>query len=558
MVEPTEDLYDDEDCTCRPCAAFANEHRTRLERELGIVVNPETFHQDIVAKCKESLFFTGVFLCGFDKLSTGLHKPMADWLQRGLAEGHRRFFILTPRGHLKTTLFNQAYAIWRLINDSEQRLLMVMCSTELAEEKLGVVKRIVFNDQFQHFFPHLIPDRNRVTWTASGMELPRTGNWDVPSYKAAGLDAKKTGGHFTEHIFDDLIDGERNDLTVESNKAQRFLKQSNPLWVSRKTGIRIIIGTLWPCPFYTDLLEDDSYQRLILGARVDSRYREFMSDMGLESNLKNGDPIFPEEETHETLEFALKDMGEFDFAHQILNIIVSEGLRTFRREDMQFYTRRSDSCVIDNVVFPIRSMRRTLTIDPATGENTRTDQSAIVVCGYVPASGMAFVLDEWQGRVLQHELIERTLNMAKRWNVDVIAPEEVSYQATMKYYLRQRMLERGLRFSINPVRPGNVKKGKRLLDALQPFIRNRQVYFHEDHKELIDELCALNIVGGKVIGRSPNLADALAYHPNFWLRTVFDRSPDQDAIEYDEDADLQDVKAMYALRCSSGQMRATL
>jgi hypothetical protein len=121
------------------------------------------------------------------------------------------------------------------------------------------------------------------------------------------------------------------------------------------------------------------------------------------------------------------------------------------------------------------------------------------------------------------------------------------------------MLERGLRFTIHPVKPGNTKKGKRILDALQPFIRNRQVYFHKDHKELIDELCALNIIGGKVIGRSPNLADALAYHPNFWIRTVFDRSSiDADAIEYDEDADLQDVKAMYALRCSSGQTRATL
>lgn len=546
------------DGVCKACADAAERHGPDLEKKYGFRVNPETLHQDIVQKCKDSLFFTGVFLCGFTKLSSGLHKPMADWLQKGLKDGHRRFFILTPRGHLKTTLFNQAYAIWRLINDPEQRLLMVMSSTELAEDKLSVVQQIIFNQQFQHFFPHLVPDRSRVRWNASDLEIVRTGAWDAPSYRAVGRDKKKTGGHFTEHIFDDLVDGENEDLTVESKRAQRLLRQSNPLWVSRKKGVRLIIGTLWPCPFYTDLLDDDSYHKLVLGVRVDSRYRDWLRSMGLESPLEDGSPIFPEEESEETLDFAFRDMGEFDYAHQMLNIIVAEGMQSFRREDIQFYERRADSCLIDNVAFPIRQMKRTLTLDPATGENSRTDQSAITVCGYVPSNGIAFVLDQWQGRVLQHELIERTLDLASRWNVDTIAPEEVSYQATLKYYLRQRMLERGLRFTISPVKPGNTKKGKRIIDALQPFIRNRQVYFYKNQKELIDELCALNIVGGKVIGRSPNLVDSLAYHPKFWLRTIWDRDSVNPEIEFDDDADLKDVSALYALRCSSGQVGAML
>jgi hypothetical protein len=54
------------------------------------------------------------------------------------------------------------------------------------------------------------------------------------------------------------------------------------------------------------------------------------------------------------------------------------------------------------------------------------------------------------------------------------------------------------------------------VDSLQPFVRNQQVYFTKGQRKLISELLNLQVVGGKVVGKSPNLADSLAYHVEYW------------------------------------------
>ena len=55
------------------------------------------------------------------------------------------------------------------------------------------------------------------------------------------------------------------------------------------------------------------------------------------------------------------------------------------------------------------------------------------------------------------------------------------------------------------------------MDALQPFVANGQVHVLKKHnRTLVDEMCSMTVEKGKVIGRSPNLADSFAYHPIFW------------------------------------------
>ena len=128
-----------------------------------------------------------------------------------------------------------------------------------------------------------------------------------------------------------------------------------------------------------------------------------------------------------------------------------------------------------------------------------------------------FVLDVWQGRVLPDVLIQKIIEMAGRWKPNRVAPEDVSYQMTLKHFLRKEMIQQGVMFNINPVKPGRVGKGRRIMDALQPFVANNQVHVLKQHdRSLVSELVAMQVVGGKVVGRSPNLADSLAYHAEMW------------------------------------------
>ena len=180
---------------------------------------------------------------------------------------------------------------------------------------------------------------------------------------------------------------------------------------------------------------------------------------------------------------------------------------------------------------PLSDLYITMTIDPATGEHDRTDQSAITVCGFDKKTGIIFVLDVWQSRCLPNILIDQIITMAQKWSPHVVSPEDVSFQKTLKHFLFQEMRNRNVKFRIKPVSPGRVGKGRRILDALQPFVANQQLYVLRSHdSSLVSELVALQVVKGKVVGRSPNLADSLSYHTQFWRNIE-----QQSAIEDDDD-----------------------
>ena len=160
-----------------------------------------------------------------------------------------------------------------------------------------------------------------------------------------------------------------------------------------------------------------------------------------------------------------------------------------------------------------------MVIDPATGEGKKSDETAIVVVGFDAPTGYAFVLEAWAARILQTKLIDVIFDFAEKWNVPVVSPEDVSYQKTLKQFLRQVMRDRGAKFTVKPVRPEkNMGKGTRI-EALEPFVRAGQICVRlPKMRKLVKEADTVVISRGRVQGRSPNLLDALAYHVPDWTK----------------------------------------
>ncbi len=163
---------------------------------------------------------------------------------------------------------------------------------------------------------------------------------------------------------------------------------------------------------------------------------------------------------------------------------------------------------------------------------------------------MIFLLDAVQGRWLPDELIDRIIGAIRRWKPHVVAPEDVAFQKTLKHFLKQEMTRQGVGARIQPVKPGRTGTGRRILDALQPFVAGGQLFVQKAHdRTVVDELCSLQVVGGKVVGRSPNLADSLSYHSEFWrgleLRQIEVEDPEEDRVK---DAH-EDVTPQYGLKC---------
>jgi hypothetical protein len=112
------------------------------------------------------------------------------------------------------------------------------------------------------------------------------------------------------------------------------------------------------------------------------------------------------------------------------------------------------------------------------------------------------------------------------------------------------MREYGKYFKIVPVKPGPKSKGARILKSLQPFVQSHQLHFQKGQWQLISELLNAQIIGGKVIGRSPNRIDSLAYHKWFWKGGPAYRETVEDDLDY-VDAFRGKPAVAYGLECST-------
>lgn len=495
----------------------------------------------IVSRCLESPLWTGIYLCGFDKLGSQLHLSIAEWFVKKLNNGTKRFMIMVPRGSLKTTLFGTATIVWRNIVDKEARTLLVMASSSEAAKTGEAVKQVHMSDQMKHFFPGRVHDSKKHVGKSGYMGLDRNGVYREHTLEARGATSAMTGGHFTWQIFDDLIDENMAKSDTDQDRVIRFFRGATNMFVDKMNDVRIVIGTLWEGLFYEWLLEDSGimkyYEQLVIGAEVDHRFRKFLADIGKSTTLQDGDPIWPENESKESLEYTKIEEGPLIYARQMLNIKTTDEDRRFRKEDFQYYYLSQDNktCIVHregkdgrDFTVPVSRMFRTMVIDPATGEGKKTDDSAISVVGQDSDTGLIFVLDEWAWKVQPHALIEQIIDMAIKWNPHKIGPEDAGYQKVFKRFLLQAMVARGLSWHIDPVKHHGRSKITRI-DALQPFVRNRQIYVQREHFKLVDELCSLQVIRGELLGKSPNRADALAYHVDFWRPMVVykrDEGPD--------------------------------
>jgi phage terminase large subunit-like protein len=438
-----------------------------------------------------------------------------------------------------------------------------MSSSDMAAEKMGMIQEVFDRTKLQHFFPEVVPEPNTHKRTAHLFEIPHTKNVGEPSIKALGLASRIVGGHFDIIVADDIVDGQAEDSESQMEKATKWIKRSNPLFDNRAKGVRIVVGTYWPGGFYEGILDPDvkNYEKLVLGCFVDERYMELMQDVGIETELEIGDPIFPERETLEAIADAREDMGEWDFAHQMLNIRADDSLRYFDKDHIKYYklSPEGNALIFTEKTDPapqrilLRDLYRVITVDPATGEGKRTDESALIVCGHDKRGGRMFVLDTWHGRLLPSGLAEMILAYASKWHPHVIAPEDVAFQKSMKYFIKNLMNDRREHYNIIPVKPGNKSKVYRIIEAFQPFVRRGQVFFAPNQTALLNEMLNLQIIEGKrFAGKSPNMVDALAYQVDFFRMKTYDTmGSDEEDIAEDFAWQRVDKTPAYGLECET-------
>lgn len=515
-------------------------------------------HKEIRQSFRSSLYLTAVSLCGFNSKNYGsspntfFHLQALNWIQQKIESGKTRILVMWPRGHLKTSLVTVALSIWQIIRDRNTRGFIVHKLPTESQNFLSMVRAILLSEEFRHFFPDISPFEriknqvdefgNPIRWKKDEIDCIRDRYHPQATVTAKGLRSSLEGTHPLWVIADDIVDRHVTESPSLMQKAISFREQIGQILEDPKTGLFVVVGTLWPGGFYEPILAGDEYEKFVVGCYVDSRLRSLIN---VPDSVKDGSPIFPERYTKEELERLEKEMGSYTFAHQFLNHLTSRASAVFKAEQFRkYFLNELDGTIqyvdaryrgkIDRVLRVQDATHLTLTVDPSMG--TGKDESAITVLAAFMREGLIFEIDRWHGYESPVRLVERICEMAEKWGVKEVGVEAAGFQTLLKQWLFRRMTERTQNFRIVELRPKLRKKSSRIISALQPWVESGRFFVREGHEDIIMEAVRYNPDN---IQAKDNILDSLAYHLDMWevrLRPRKQKTDEElaDDIEFDD------------------------
>lgn len=466
---------------------------------------------------KADFFWFAKYPCGFTWLRWDLHGPLAyawsvpngtAWRPRGDAVSPLRRYgrfraAAIPRGHLKTSLLTQAYGMWRVVRNVEERVLVYTMHYDFAAVIMNYI-RTTFEGGGHHgaFFLQLYGDivpsaTDRKKWGTNDLTLNREGAYSDPTFKARGIGSRVTGGHHTLQLIDDLVGEDLNKTAMA--KVLRDFDNLEPLYHSLALGERRFVGTPWA--FFDPI----SYI---------SNPRNFGADVmvaRLSWKKPDGSLIFPPIPSHpelggcdlETAE-RIRKRNSWFFSCQYECWPKAEGkigftrdwFRYFRQRGDYFYELDKDGTEVRRIA--IADCNTFILIDPNTGreesgkgggadanmpvESNNDFAAWIVVC--VDKDNRWFIPRALRWRCNIDEFVDKTFEMVDVWKPKKVCIEQRAAQILFVKIFRDQFNMGRKPFVIDDWAGGNATKQARI-KALIPYYSNGRIWHRDSDNEIV-------------------------------------------------------------------------
>ena len=473
----------------------------------------EKERKELREKVSSDLYLLTKGILGYRELVPGLHKRLAEFITT--APQHRA--IVLPRGHFKTTVSTKGFVVWLTLPDTtgqwkalfpfkgpNVRVLIVSANFSNASKMLREIREQYESNQLlRALFPELIPNIRKVKWNDGEFCLARSATHSEATVTAFGIGGKAASTHYDVIIIDDPIDPENKAVPSkeEIDRATEFADTTNPLLNSPKEGIVQHIGTRWAYWDYLAHIAEKLPRSAVFEEKAIREGRWDVgaptSESGIYGQFVEGEPLFPERFSLETLSKIRRDSGDYSFSSQYLNDPVPSEQLVFRPQDDRFFER------LPNL---ITGLNFYVLVDPAISTKKQACRTAIVRVA-VHSSGAYYIDDYFVGRITNHETIQRTCEMVTR----SVAPpkscgvEAVAYQEALKNDLEREFIQRGIHTVVEPVRPGSNESKEMRIQSLQPIHQRAQFFIRTWMDELLLEMRQFPF------GKYVDILDAISY-----------------------------------------------
>jgi len=367
---------------------------------------------------KEDLFFFAYFVLGLKFLNNKFGVARCYEVQ----SEYNYCVDLWARGHYKSTIKTFVLPLWRVINDPEDRQSIYSHTREQAIAfNMRIKNELENNDFLKATFDDVFysdPLNQSPLHKNTAIIVKRKGNYNEATFEANGLlKGMPTGKHYTFSNYDDLVTEKSVMNTEAKNLIEERFGLSRNLVAERE--VATVSGTFYSHDdLYVKLSKNPLWKTRIYPGTVDGR--------------ADGEPVLW---TREQMQRKRQEMGEYEFATQILLKPVPDAQIAFRREWLRFYDE-----------MPRVPMRVYMIVDPSGdikyNRYSTTDWCVVIILG-IDQFNNRYVLDIVRDRLSLSQRWETVKRMALKWTPCVIGYEKYGMQADLSY-IDEKQREEGI------------------------------------------------------------------------------------------------------------------
>jgi len=406
------------------------------------------------------------------------NKPFhLEWYR--LVEQYKRFLLIAPRSHAKSTCISILYVLWKIVTNPDIRILIVSNTDIQARSFVRTVKQMV-----ERFFPILIPE-GREKWAETAFTVKRDRILKEATLSAVGVTGPIISRRQDLIVCDDVVDRENAATELSRTKVYDWFRDTLLPAVEPQTGRIIVIGTpWWGGDLYEKLAKDwkETYKRY--DAIVDEEKKVSLWPERIPYEC-------PEGKQHESfccLMEIKRVMGVVLFNCQFRCDVSGLVGNKLRQEWLKYYTDPPKLESFDEIV---------IGVDPAIRVKESADYFAMATVGYSATEGKMYVLDFFRAHIPYPKQLWQITEHYRTYRPLRILLEVTGYQEALAQGLEESFLP------IIPVKPVP-DKSTRIL-KISPYFEQGRILVKQDMIDFIGEYVQFDQ------GEHDDLLDALAY-----------------------------------------------
>jgi hypothetical protein len=484
-------------------------------------------------KAKDDLFFLAYGVLGYELMSPKLHGHLSSWLKSTRNEQYR--LLLLPRGHYKSTIKTISESVqMALPNDDgiveehpwclgpDIKLLLSHENRESASRFLfEIAEAFLKKPMMLALFPECIPSKRHQRINKWELELPRAAHHKEPTFDTIGAGGAAQGRHYSHIIMDDIIGEAARDSDTVMRTVLMWFDNVNSLLTRIKFDGWDLVGTRWS---FKDVYSHamDVYgvkkSRSVIRCMNPEEVDDGVVAAYLRGNIENGEPTFPEEFDMDFYTRMRKNPKVY--AAQYANNPKEGGLNEFDPEWLKFYNfnypyvytfEGNRKSKID-----IGTLDRVIMVDPSMGENDKSDESAVLVCG-MDEERRIFVLECIKEIIRPPDLINLIFSLHSKWRPRLVSFESVAFSGLFGYWFKDKCEQLGKYPSVYDYKPGGKRSKLARVRGLAPYFSSGQIYIQEGMHQFRDEYEWFGVTN------SDHILDALAQGPEIWTPGTTER-----------------------------------